>query len=120
MSKWIVIGKVCAALALSAVAAGCATKLGRNFDETYAEQIKSGETTKAEVLDRLGRPVIRHASGGEETWTYAYYDGPGFGTYVNTAQEDLQYGLGKQSRLIIVFKGDVVRASRLTREIPHK
>ena len=108
-----------AAFSLAVALGGCSTTLGRNFDAEYAQQIKAGETTKEQVLGKLGRPPLRKATTDEETWTYAYYTGPGYFFYwLGASDDDLQYGLGKQKRLIVVFKGDVVKSTRFTQEIP--
>jgi len=107
------------AVSLTIVLAACATRLGRSFDEQYAQQIKAGETTKAEVLSKLGRPVLRKGTKEEETWTYAYYTGPtGLFTWIQYVGEDPQYGLGKQTRLVVSFAGDVVKSANFAREIP--
>ena len=109
------------ALSLAFVLAACATTLGRDFSEEYAQQIKSGETTKEEVLAKLGRPSLRKGTKDEETWTYAYYTGPGPVRWflMNNATEDAQYGRGNQKRLIVVFSGDLVKTATFTREIPE-
>lgn len=112
--------RACVAIALAAALTGCAVSLGRSFDEAYARQIKAGETTKAEVLGKLGRPALRNTTADEETWTYAYYDGPGVLGRWTASSEELQDGLGKQSRLIVVFKGDLVKSSKFTQEIPQR
>ena len=105
---------------MAGVLSGCATTLGRDFDEAYAQQIKTGEK-KAAVVNRLGNPPLRQKTGDEETWTYAYYSGPGyFFWYWNVSDEQLQYGLGDQKRLVLVFKGDEVKSAKFTREIPQQ
>ena len=71
MIKTIDAAKACTAIVLAIALSACATKLGRNFDDVYAQQIKPGETTKEEVRTKLGRPVLLSRSGDEETWTYA-------------------------------------------------
>ena len=111
----------CGALALALVLTACSTTLGRDFNDQYAEQIKSGETTKTEVLQKLGPPSLRKRGNDEETWTYAYYTGPGAIRWftVNNALEEAQYGRGNQKRLIVTFSGDVVKAAKFTREIPE-
>lgn len=108
-------------LALASLLGACATELGRDFNEEYAQQIKSGETTKADVLSRLGRPALRKGTKDEETWTYAFYTGGGMASWFGnwTTDADPQYGLGKQKRLIVVFSGDVVKSSTFKREIPE-
>ena len=93
--------------------------MGRNFDGAYAQQIKPGETTKAEVREKLGRPAMLRTSGDEEVWTYAYYEGRGalgymFGTI------DPEFGdQGSQKRLTISFKGDSVTESKFVVELPR-
>ncbi len=64
------------AVLLAFMLTACATRLGRSFDEGYAQQIKAGETTKTEVLGKLGKPVLRKGGKEEEIWTDAYYTGP--------------------------------------------
>lgn len=108
------------AILLSGMLTACATTLGRDFDEKFAQEIKSGETKKADVLNRLGNPPLRRAAGDEETWTYAYYTGPGLFNWFAVSDEQLQYGLGNQKRLIVVFKGDVVTSTKFTQEIPQQ
>ena len=119
MTRTVKAAKACIAIGTAIMLSACATTLGRSFDETYAQQIKSGETTKAEVLGKLGRPVLRKGTPQEETWTYAYYNGGGFMSWMTRTSEDLQHGVGKQIRLVVVFNGDVVKASKFTQEIPQ-
>ena len=106
------------AIALTA----CATKLGKDFDEAYAQQIKPGETTKAEVQARLGRPPLVNGPLDEEVWTYAYYEGRGaiygFLDMLGLSDTDPQDGPGTQKRLVVSFKGDVVRSAKFTQELP--
>jgi outer membrane protein assembly factor BamE (lipoprotein component of BamABCDE complex) len=110
--------QACIAILLAIGLAACGTTLGRSFDEGYAQQIKPGETTKAEVLGKLGRPPLRRGTPEEEVWTYAHYVGGGFRNWFGVSAEEAQAGLGKQSRLVVTFKGDVVRSSQYTQEIP--
>ena len=118
MNSPIPVVRAAIAVALAIGLAACATKLGRGFDEAYAQQIKPGETTKTEILGKLGRPPLRRGTPEEEIWTYAFYEGGGFGSWFGNTAEEYQAGLGKQSRLVVSFKGDVVRASTYTQEIP--
>ena|SRR5215831_16336066 len=121
MTTFIQSVKTCFALSLAFTLAACSTTLGHDFNEEYAQQIKSGETTKEEVVARLGRPPLRKGSKEEEIWTYAYYTGPGLIRWlnVNNSTEDAQYGRGNQKRLVVVFSGDVVKSATFTREIPE-
>ena len=123
MIKTIDAAKACTAIVLAIALSACATKLGRNFDDVYAQQIKSGETSKAEVLAKLGGPVLLSRSGDEETWTYAYYTGRNlaFDDVFNifSAVDPETQGQGSQKRLIVTFKGDVVKASKFAVELPR-
>jgi outer membrane protein assembly factor BamE (lipoprotein component of BamABCDE complex) len=122
MIKTIDAAKACTAILLAIALSACATKLGRNFDDVYAQQIKPGETTKEEVRQKLGRPAILSRSSDEETWTYAYYVGRNLGFDVwdmfGGADPETQ-GQGSQKRLIVNFKGDVVKDSKFAVELPR-
>ena len=124
MIKTIAVAKACTAILLAIALTACATKLGRNFDSKYAQEIKPGETTKQEVLQKLGRPALLRRSLDEETWTYAYYVGKTFfgynisdifGDYDPEIQDQ-----GSQKRLIVTFKGDVVKDSKFAVELPRR
>ena len=61
------------AIAVSgAVLAGCAS-MGKDFDSTSLSWMKSGETTKKDVLAKLGDPFRVGMDAGDQTWTYGYY-----------------------------------------------
>ena len=66
-----------AALLLVASVA-CAT-VGRNFDATQLSWLKNGDTTKAQILDKLGQPWRVGSDAGDQTWTYGYYQYRAFG-----------------------------------------
>jgi outer membrane protein assembly factor BamE (lipoprotein component of BamABCDE complex) len=51
----------------------CAT-VGKNFDATGLSWLKDGETTKAQVLEKLGPPWRVGSDAGYLTWTYGYYE----------------------------------------------
>ena len=122
MIKTIDAAKACTAIVFAIALSACATKLGRNFDDVYAQQIKPGETSKAEVRTKLGTPVLLSRSGDEETWTYAYYTGRNLAFYVFDIFRDVDpetQGQGSQKRLIVTFKGDVVKASKFAVELPR-
>ena len=61
-------------------------------------------------------------SGDEETWTYAYYVGRNLGFDVwdmfGGADPETQ-GQGSQKRLVVTFKGDVVKDSKFAVELPR-
>jgi hypothetical protein len=61
-----------AGVALLCTAAGCAT-VGRDFPSQRVVDIKSGETTKSDLLARFGRPYRRGIEDGDSTWTYVHY-----------------------------------------------
>ncbi len=52
--------------------AGCAT-VGGDFDSTGLSWLRAEETTKAQVLDRLGNPFRVGIDSGDLTWTYGFY-----------------------------------------------
>ena len=115
------ITKVGVAVVLVISLGACATRLGRDFDDGYATQIKPGETTKADIHKRLGRPALVNRTGDEDTWTYSYYEGSGmghefrrmFGNYDPNNPNG-----GSQKRLMITFKGDIVKTSNFKQEFP--
>jgi outer membrane protein assembly factor BamE (lipoprotein component of BamABCDE complex) len=112
--------KMCFAIFLAAALSACATKLGRDFDVAYAQQIKPGETTKTEVREKLGGPAgLLRTSEDEEIWTYAYYEGRGAWGYM-FGSIDPEFGdQGSQKRLTISFKGDSVKESKFAVELPR-
>lgn len=112
--------RACIAILLAVTLAACATKLGRDFDDAYARQIKPGETTKSQIREKLGQPAgLLRTSGDEEVWTYAYYQGRGaLGSLFGTV--DPEFGeQGSQKRLTVSFKGDSVTESKFVVELPR-
>ena len=111
MNKTIRVARASGAVLLAITLSACVTQLGRDFNEAYAEQIKPGETTKAEIRRALGRPVAVDRGSEEDIWTYAYYKGSGvifeFGT-----------GTGQQKRLVVKFSGEKVKEAKFNRELP--
>jgi outer membrane protein assembly factor BamE (lipoprotein component of BamABCDE complex) len=124
MIKTRAAAKACTVILLAIALTGCATKLGRNFDSTFAQQIKPGETTKQEVLQKLGRPPLMRKSLDEETWTYAYYVGKTMLGYtitdMFTEYDPETMDQGSQKRLIVTFKGDIVKESKYAVELPRR
>lgn len=122
MIKTMNAAKVCTAMLLAIMLAACATKLGRDFDDAYAKQIKPGTTTKAEIREKLGRPPLVNGPADEEVWTYAYYEGRGVAygllDWIGLSDVDPQEGPGRQKRLVVLFKGDVVKSAKFTQELP--
>lgn len=64
--------RLAAALAL-VISSACAT-VGKNFDATALSWLKDGETTKAQVMEKLGPPWRVGSDAGSLTWTYGYYE----------------------------------------------
>ena len=124
MIKTVDVAKACTGILLTIALTACATKLGRNFDDVYAQQIKPGETTKQEVRQKLGRPALLRRSIDEETWTYAYYEGKtlfgyNFSDMFSDADPETR-DQGSQKRLIVTFKGEIVTASKFAVELPRR
>ena len=113
--------KLGTAVLLAVTLSACATRLGRNFDDAYAAQIKPGETTKAEIHGRLGTPALASRAGEEDQWTYAYYEGlgavSGLGHWFGRVDPSNPNG-GQQKRLVVTFKGETVKDAKFTREFP--
>ena len=109
------------AILLAITLGACATKLGRNFDDAYARQITPGETTKADIRNKLGRPPVVRRDGESDVWIYAYYEGGGPGATLNSwfGQSDPNNPLGaQQKRLTVTFNGDRVKDARFIQELP--
>ena len=105
-----------AAVILAIVLTACATKVGRDFDNTYVAQIKPGETTKTQVREKLGPPPLVNKVGDDEVWTYAYYEGGGIVYNVSLVMFGTTDPPGKQKRLNITFNGDSVKDVRYVEE----
>lgn len=121
MNTKIRLANTGAAILLATTLGACATQEGRNFDSTYAEQIQPGQTTKADIRAKLGRPAVVIKNAESDVWIYAYYQGGGFGAQVRNAfgQADPNNPWGaEQKRLEIAFKGDTVQQSRFKQELP--
>ena len=114
MTSKINAAKAGIALLLAVTLSACATRLGRDFDDAYAGQIKPGETTKAEILGKLGTPSLVTGTAEGEIWTYAYYEGRDIFLF---GGEDIQKHR-KQKRLIVAFQGDSVKDSQFRWELP--
>jgi outer membrane protein assembly factor BamE (lipoprotein component of BamABCDE complex) len=52
---------------------GCAT-VGRDFDATRLDWLRTGRTSKTQVLEALGQPWRVGSDAGDPTWTYGYYE----------------------------------------------
>ena len=113
MNKAIHAAKAGAAVLLAITLGACATKQGRDFDDAYARQITPGETTKADVRNKLGRPVIVSREGAEDVWIYAYYEGGGMKNWFGPYNQS-----GTQKRLVVTFAGDRVKQATFTQELP--
>lgn len=121
MIKTTNAARACFAILMAIALSACATRMGRDFDSAYAQQIKPGETTKTEVREKLGRPPLIARSADGEIWTYAYYRGRGALALMDmlgwTDAEDRDQG--SQKRLTITFKGDSVAESKYVVELPR-
>ena len=113
MNRMNSAARACIAILLAISLTACATNMGRTFDEGVAKEIKAGETTKAQLIERLGQPALVHGPVADEVWTYAYYRGPGFSFFEMGAQNR-----GTQKRLVVKFKGETVTESQFTQEVP--
>ena len=121
MNKIYYATRTCVAILLVISLTACATRLGRSFDDTAAKDIKSGETTKAVLMQMLGQPSLVIGIEAEEVWTYAYYRGRFFvsslARQLGLMNADVQTQ-GTQKRLVVKFAGDNVREWQLREEIP--
>ncbi|MBE01743.1 outer membrane protein assembly factor BamE [Marinobacter lutaoensis] len=61
-----------------AVLAGCAT-VGRDFPTHNVDQIRIGETTRADIQAMFGEPWRTGVEDGQRTWTYGRYRWSAFG-----------------------------------------
>lgn len=62
-------------IVLLAVLAGCATAVitkGVDFNDTRADEIVKGKTTKAEISRMFGAPFQKSVTDSTETWVYSY------------------------------------------------
>jgi outer membrane protein assembly factor BamE (lipoprotein component of BamABCDE complex) len=121
MNKSIHAANAAIAVLLGLMLGACATKQGRDFDDAYAGQITPGETTKADIRNRLGPPAIASKAGTEDEWIYAYYQGGGLGATIKNwfGQSDPYNPLDQQQkRLIVTFQGDRVKQARFVQELP--
>jgi outer membrane protein assembly factor BamE (lipoprotein component of BamABCDE complex) len=121
MTRTIHAARAGAVVLLATTLVACAARTaGRDFDDTYAQQIKPGETTKAEIRGRLGVPALVTATDdhAHDTWIYAYYSDGGAGAWFRNWWASAPTGQ-QQKRLIITFNGDRVAQARFIRELPQ-
>ena len=121
MNKTIHAARAGTALLLAITLGACATRQGRDFDDTYARQITPGETTKADIRNKLGRPALVTRGGQGDVWIYGYYESGGLGATVKSwfGQPDLNNPLGaQQKRLVVTFNGNNVKEATFTQELP--
>lgn len=70
-------------LGTSAALSGCFT-IGHDFESSSAAGwIKPGETTKAQIQQKLGDPFRVGMDSGDPTWTYGFYQYRVFGSSDN-------------------------------------
>ena len=93
---------------------GCAISVGHEFDSSYVDQIKIGETTKQDIRREIGEPHAITRNGKTETWEYMHYQGGNFA-------QNMASGLGGRDikahddELSIMFAQGVVSDFSLTR-----
>lgn len=77
---------------LIVLSAACATpKIGTPIDTNSVQQIRSGYTTRDDILNLFGTPLRNVAGETGEIWVYRYLDGEGVG-----------------QELVVSFNGDKV------------
>jgi outer membrane protein assembly factor BamE (lipoprotein component of BamABCDE complex) len=121
MNNTIHAAKAGTAVILAITLCACATKQGRDFDSAYARQIAPGQTTKADVRNKLGRPALVSRAGVEDVWIYGYYEGGGMSAAMKSwfGQADPNNPLGaQQKRLVVTFTGDSVKEATFKQELP--
>ena len=122
MNKTIHAARAGAAVLLAITLSACATRMGSDFNDSYAREIKPGETTKAEIRSRLGRPAYVSRGPEEDVWTYAYYRGGGVGVTIRDwfrSPDPLNPSGARQKSLVVTFKGDTVKEARYRQELPR-
>jgi outer membrane protein assembly factor BamE (lipoprotein component of BamABCDE complex) len=87
------------------VITGCATStMGRDFNFDDARTIKTGTTTKDQVLKTLGPPQSRQVmQGGRESWYYS------FSTSKVNPFNPFNTSTGKGKSLVVTFINDIVQ-----------
>jgi outer membrane protein assembly factor BamE (lipoprotein component of BamABCDE complex) len=92
------------------VGAGCAPKIGRDFNASYLSSIERGVTTKSQVRQNLGEPSsVTTSSLAGETWSYQYMEGAGLAqTYGNFFRNEYT-NMGSHKMLVVTFDGDRVK-----------
>ena len=85
------------ALLFGAVCIGCANlEIGRPIAVNNVQRIRSGYTTKTEVVNLFGQPLHNVPGPEGEIWVYRYLDGK-----------------GKVQELVVSFNGPYVSTSTL-------
>lgn len=65
---------------LIVISVGCTTpKIGSPIATSKVQQIRSGYTTRDDILNLFGRPLRNVAGEMGEIWVYRYLDGKGVG-----------------------------------------
>jgi len=102
------------AFAVTLILAACAATVGRDFDSSYAQKIKAGVTTKAEVRQNVGPPDSVNISSRGETWQYMYMKSGNYAQNMGAVFGVTPAKLEMRS-LVITFEGDVVKNFSATR-----
>ena len=95
---------------------GCLSgmKTGKKFDDSSVKNVRTGKTTKAEIIQMFGQPPNRLSTGGgKENWTYQYHEVKtkvSAITYVPIVNLFASGGKGTSigQTLTVQFSGDVV------------
>jgi outer membrane protein assembly factor BamE (lipoprotein component of BamABCDE complex) len=78
------------ALAAILISSGCAT-VGRPFLPENVQQIRTGKTTKGDLVLLFGDPYRRGLDDGDSTWTYVHYKLRMFGEHVRSRDLYLRF-----------------------------
>lgn len=90
---------------------GCGTvRMGKKWDPEVVRTFKEGETTRAEVLKKLGEPWMRHQVQDGEMWMYMHIESKvqtSPASFIIPGYMDMQMDQKSQS-VSLTFKGDVL------------
>lgn len=104
----------CSAVIVVSLSGCFGFKTGQKFDDSSVKNIRTGKTTRAEVIQLFGQPPNRISTGGgKETWSYQYSEVKSRATAITYVPiVGLFAGGGKgahnQQTLTVQFAGDVV------------
>jgi len=93
----------------------CATSVGQKFDTSYVQRIERDKTTKADVIQNIGKPYSVTTSSQGEMWLYRYAEGQdvvGSVLFAYGAKSAKQ----KMNMLMIQFEGNYVKDFTYTQQ----